>query len=111
TVKGGGARCAATTGPHADGIGHVLDRVAQTDLLIPDEPRKAHAIGFIFLSDLSAGLFILHGSTPRMSRQQVLVCGPRIEQRWRHGASSLRTRVQESKAQLSPGRCRKLRPD
>jgi hypothetical protein len=47
-VEGGSPAFTAATGPDPDGVCRTLDDITETDVLIGDEPRKAHSIGLAF---------------------------------------------------------------
>jgi hypothetical protein len=56
-VERGGPAFAAITGSDPKGVGHMLDGVAQANILVANEPWKARPVRLAF----ALGLFLRHG--------------------------------------------------
>jgi hypothetical protein len=52
-----GTAFTATAGPESDRVSHVLNGIAQADILVADEPGQTHAVGLGF----ALGLVLSHG--------------------------------------------------
>jgi hypothetical protein len=52
-----GAALTATAGPESERVSHVLNGIAQADILVADEPGQTHAVGLGF----ALGLILSHG--------------------------------------------------
>jgi hypothetical protein len=52
-----GTAITATAGPDSERVSHVLDGIAQADILVPDKPGQTHAVGLRF----TLGLVLRHG--------------------------------------------------
>src|ERR1700731_2148618 len=92
-------------------VGHSLNHVAETDLLVAYEPWQAHPVRFVLASVLIGVLPLFHDSSPpRMGCQKALVGCPRIQQWGSHRASLPSMGAHEGPAHLGCARGGKLRP-
>jgi hypothetical protein len=62
-VKCSRSAFAATAGLDSEGISHVFDGIAKTNILLGDEPWKAHAVRmeFVLLRIVATCPFLVHG--------------------------------------------------
>jgi hypothetical protein len=56
-VERGSPAFAATAGSDPEGVSHMLDGIAEANILVTNESRKARAVGLTF----GFGLFLGHG--------------------------------------------------
>jgi hypothetical protein len=56
-VERGSPTFAATAGSDSEGVSHMLDRIAKANILVANEPWKAHAVGL----GVAFSLFLRHG--------------------------------------------------
>jgi hypothetical protein len=57
-IERGSPAFATTAGSDSKGVSHMLDGIANANILVANEPWQAHAVGFL---GFAFGLFLRHG--------------------------------------------------